>query len=44
MGAASITLPQKLVVDKYIEEAKELLKKGDLVQTSEKLWGHLRSQ
>ena len=81
MGAASITLPQKLVVklrekaeetdslpeelgielilkglneeldpegleehyqalsDKYIEEAKELLNKGDLVQTSEKLWG-----
>ena len=39
MGAASITLPQKLVVNEYIEEAKELLKKGDLVQTSEELWG-----
>ncbi|MHC1599912.1 MAG: PaREP1 family protein, partial [Candidatus Methanospirareceae archaeon] len=25
--------------DKYIDEAKEFLKKGDLVQTSEKLWG-----
>ena len=25
--------------DKYLEEAKELLKKGDLVQASEKFWG-----
>lgn len=30
--ASSIILPQKLV-------AKELLSKGDLVQTSEKMWG-----
>jgi hypothetical protein len=81
MGAASITLPKRLVVklrekaeetdslpeelgielilkglneeldpeglvehyrflsEKYLDEAKELLKRGDLVQTSEKLWG-----
>ena len=25
--------------EKYLAEARELLKKGDLVQTSEKLWG-----
>jgi len=25
--------------DKYLEEAKELLKKGDLIQASEKFWG-----
>ena len=25
--------------EKYLEEAKELLSKGDLVQASEKLWG-----
>ena len=25
--------------EKYLDEAKEFLKKGDLVQTSEKMWG-----
>ena len=30
--------------DKYLEEAKELLKKGDLVQASEKFWVQLHRQ
>ena len=41
MGAASITLPHRLsekLSEKYLDDASELLKKGDLVQASEKFW------
>ncbi|NQE04239.1 hypothetical protein C5S32_00075 [ANME-1 cluster archaeon GoMg1] len=34
MASASIILSEK-----YLAEAKELLKEGNLVQASEKLWG-----
>ena len=35
---ASIILPRKLS-DKYLADGMKLLKAGDLVQASEKLWG-----